>query len=423
MPLSPADHRLTRARWTIALAIVLIAIVGVAMSMTLPLLSLRLDQAGWSGAMIGLNTSFMALATLSLAPFIPALAKHFGIRALLVTALVTGATATLGFGWAQSIGSWFFLRFMLGCALTVLFILSEFWINAAAPDDKRGLTMGIYGTVLSLGFASGPLVLQQTGTAGEWPLVLGAGIFALALLPVWLAGHQTPQMDGHAGLGFVPLFRSAPVAALAALLFGAVETGAFSVLPVYGHRIGLDDQAAAMQISAVALGNLFFQIPFGLLADRVDKKRLLLLIAALAGLIMLVIPFLAPNSWLYLVVLCLWGGQPLLCRAGAVGRAISRGDAGGRQCVVCDALCHRPDVRPAAAGLGDGSGQSARLYLGLCRPVRALYRRGDGFGPDKAGLIRHFRYKRVLTFAISSLEVTPTWTVLVIGPNDFFVCR
>ena len=336
MPLSRADHRLTRARWTIALAIVLIAIIGVAMSMTLPLLSLRLDQAGWSGAMIGLNTSFMALATLSLAPFIPALAKHFGIRALLVTALLTGATATLGFGWAQSIGSWFFLRFMLGCALTVLFILSEFWINAAAPDDKRGLTMGIYGTVLSLGFASGPLVLQQTGTAGEWPLVLGAGIFALALLPVWLAGHQTPQMDGHAGLGFVPLFRSAPVAALAALLFGAVETGAFSVLPVYGHRIGLDDQAAAMQISAVALGNLFFQIPFGLLADRVDKKRLLLLIAALAGLIMLVIPFLAPNSWLYLVVLCLWGGvaASLYC----VGLALLGAQFHGATLVAANAL-------------------------------------------------------------------------------------
>jgi MFS family permease len=155
MPLTPAETTLSRARWTIALAILLVAIIGVAMSMTLPLLSLRLDQAGWSGAMIGLNTSFMALATLSLAPFIPALAKHFGIRALLVTALLTGATATLGFGWAQSIWSWFFLRFMLGCALTVLFILSEFWINAAAPDDRRGLIMGIYGTVLSLGFASG----------------------------------------------------------------------------------------------------------------------------------------------------------------------------------------------------------------------------------------------------------------------------
>jgi len=336
MPLTPAETTLSRARWTIALAILLVAIIGVAMSMTLPLLSLRLDQAGWSGAMIGLNTSFMALATLSLAPFIPALAKHFGIRALLVTALLTGATATLGFGWAQSIWSWFFLRFMLGCALTVLFILSEFWINAAAPDDRRGLIMGIYGTVLSLGFASGPLVLQQTGTAGEWPLVLGAGIFALALLPVWLAGHQTPQMDGHAGLGFIPLFRSAPVAALAALLFGAVETGAFSVLPVYGLRIGLDDQAAAMQISAVAMGNLFFQIPFGLLADRFDKKRLLLLIAALAGLSMLVIPFLAPNSWIYLVVLCLWGG--VAASLYSVGLALLGAQFHGASLVAANAL-------------------------------------------------------------------------------------
>ena len=336
MPTTGSRQTTGRARWTIALAILLVAIIGVAMSMTLPLLSLRLDQAGWSGAMIGLNTSFMALATLSLAPFIPGLAQKFGIRALLVTALVTGATATLGFGWAHSVWSWFALRFMLGCALTVLFILSEFWINAAAPDDRRGLIMGIYGTILSLGFASGPLVLQQTGTEGEWPLILGAGIFVLALVPVWMAGRQTPQMDGHAGLSFASLFRSAPVAALAALLFGAVETGAFSVLPVYGHRIGLDDRAAAMQISAVALGNLFFQIPFGLLADRVDKRRLLLLIAGLAGLVTLVIPFLSPQSWLYLGTLCLWGGvaASLYC----VGLALLGAQFHGASLVAANAL-------------------------------------------------------------------------------------
>ncbi len=336
MPTTGSRQTTGRARWTIALAILLVAIIGVAMSMTLPLLSLRLDQAGWSGAMIGFNTSFMALATLSLAPFIPGLAQKFGIRALLVTALVTGATATLGFGWAHSVWSWFALRFMLGCALTVLFILSEFWINAAAPDDRRGLIMGIYGTILSLGFASGPLVLQQTGTEGEWPLILGAGIFVLALVPVWMAGRQTPQMDGHAGLGFASLFRSAPVAALAALLFGAVETGAFSVLPVYGHRIGLDDRAAAMQISAVALGNLFFQIPFGLLADRVDKRRLLLLIAGLAGLVTLVIPFLSPQSWLYLGTLCLWGGvaASLYC----VGLALLGAQFHGASLVAANAL-------------------------------------------------------------------------------------
>jgi MFS family permease len=147
MPHSASDHPKIRSHLTIALAILLIAIIGVAMSMTLPLLSLRLDQAGWSGALIGFNTSFMALATLGLAPFIPALAKKFGVRALLVTALLTGATATLGFGWAQSVWSWFGLRFMLGCSLTVLFILSEFWINAAAPDDRRGLVIppGING--------------------------------------------------------------------------------------------------------------------------------------------------------------------------------------------------------------------------------------------------------------------------------------
>ena len=91
-----------------------------------------------------------------------------------------------------------------------------------------------------------------------------------------------------------------------------------------------------MQISAVAVGNLFFQIPFGLLADRYDKKRLLLLIAALAGLITLVIPFLAADSWVYLAVLCLWGGvaASLYC----VGLALLGAQFHGASLVAANAL-------------------------------------------------------------------------------------
>ena len=42
-------------------------------------------------------------------------------------------------------------RILLHIALTVLFILSEFWINATAPPSRRGLVLGLY----SLGYIAG----------------------------------------------------------------------------------------------------------------------------------------------------------------------------------------------------------------------------------------------------------------------------
>ena len=70
--------------------------------------------------------------------------------------IVIGALAFLGFYFAPAFWMWFPLRVVLHVALTVLFILSEFWISASAPPERRGFVLGIYATVLSLGFALGP---------------------------------------------------------------------------------------------------------------------------------------------------------------------------------------------------------------------------------------------------------------------------
>uniref|UniRef100_UPI0013D393F4 MFS transporter n=1 Tax=Klebsiella pneumoniae TaxID=573 RepID=UPI0013D393F4 len=64
----------------------------------------------------------------------------------------------LGFLVVEPLWAWFPLRFVFGASLAVLFVLSEYWINAVAPEARRGLVLGIYATALSLGFAAGPQI-------------------------------------------------------------------------------------------------------------------------------------------------------------------------------------------------------------------------------------------------------------------------
>ena len=51
----------------------------------------------------------------------------------------------LGFYFAPSFWMWFPLRAILHVALTVLFILSEFWISMAAPP-LAGAALGLVST-------------------------------------------------------------------------------------------------------------------------------------------------------------------------------------------------------------------------------------------------------------------------------------
>ena len=165
---------------SLAAAIGSVAAVGVALSLSIPLLSLEMERMGVSNTGIGVNTAVAGLASILVIPFVPRLAARVGVLPLLWGSVVVGALSLLAFKALWSFAWWFPLRFVLSAALGVMFVLSEYWISAAAPPARRGLVMGVYATVLALGFAAGPAVLAAVGTSG-WPAYgSGAALFALA---------------------------------------------------------------------------------------------------------------------------------------------------------------------------------------------------------------------------------------------------
>ncbi len=297
-----------RTQWlTLAAAISAISTVGIGLSLSIPLLSLRMAEAGFSARDIGLNTALGAIATLVFAPFVPRTARHFGVRRLMLAALVLGMACLLAFGLTRNFTLWFPLRLLFGASLTVLFVMSEYWINAAAPPERRGFIMGIYATALALGFATGPALLGLTGTDGLIPFALGAGLFALAGVPVALAGNGAPVLEGKGRIKLLAFLAGAPAATLAAFTFGVIETGAMSLLPVYALRLDYGEARAALCVSLFAIGSVLFELPIGYLSDRMDR-RVLLFCVALAGLGgCLVAPFAGGFLGLAAVLL-VWGG-------------------------------------------------------------------------------------------------------------------
>ncbi len=306
--LPPAASRDGSRFASIAAAITCVAVVGIGLSLTIPLLSIEMERMGASSTLIGVNTAVAGLAAILTVPFVPRLAARLGVLPLLVGAIVLGALCLVAFKLLQGIAWWFVLRFVFSTSLGALFVLSEFWINAAAPPERRGLVMGIYATVLALGFAVGPTLLALLGTQGTAPYLGGAGLFLVALVPLLLARGLSPEIGHGASRSFVAYLRLAPAATAAALVYGAVETGGFAILPLYGLRLGYDAETAAGLVSALALGNVMFQIPFGWLADRMDR-RLVLLMAGLGGALgSSLIPIASTTFPALLVLLFLWGG-------------------------------------------------------------------------------------------------------------------
>jgi MFS family permease len=303
-PLTPRE-----TLFSLASAIASVTIVGIGLSLTMPLLAVRLDAQGFSARAIGLNAAAGGLAVFLGAAAVPALVRWLGVKRLLVLAIVVSCFSLLSFVGTQNYWSWLVIRAYFAAALCVLFVTSEYWINALAPPRQRGFVLGFYATSLSAGFAAGPIILGFTGTEGSLPFFAGMALFALAALPIVLWSGKAPEIETIPRLGFLAVLAGVPLAAFAGLLHGAVETASLGLLPVYALRAGESPETGALLVSLFALGNVVFQLPTGFASDHMDRGRLLVILAALSLCGAMGLALAGPGRFLFFCcLLVLWGG-------------------------------------------------------------------------------------------------------------------
>ncbi len=299
----------TGIRHRLALVAVISAITGVgaALSLSLPLLSLVLEGRGISAFWIGVNTAMGGVAAIAILPFVTKLARRFGTARLIVAGFLVKVVALNGFFLADAFWLWFPLRFVFSAAITLIFALTEFWINSLAPPHRRGFIVGVYTAFLSIGIAGGPLVLAVVGADGYLPFAIGSAMLVAAAVPVVVARAKEPVLSGHGRSHLLTFLAASPLAMLAAFVFGSVESGGTALTPVYGLALGYTQQQAAILVSAVAVGNIISQIPIGWLADRFDRRRLLIGCAAVGTLGALALPLVEHNYVLLLLTFFVTG--------------------------------------------------------------------------------------------------------------------
>ena len=285
-----------------------IGVYGLTSGLSYPLISLNLEARGVNPGLIGLNAAMLALAMLTLSPLVPGLIARLGFRPLVLGALLIEASCFAVLPLSDSLAFWMAMRALMGASATVLFIVAETWLNELADDSSRGRVIGIYVTALSLSFALGPLLIPLTGFTGWLPFLTAAGLLLAAGLPLLFAHSGIRPPAQRAASGLLAFVRGAPLLCGSVLLFAFAEGAALALLPVYGLRLGYDAHQAAALVAVRAAGSVFLQYPIGWLADRYDRRRLLLL-SALAGLSgALALPFCSALPVAFWIVLFFWGG-------------------------------------------------------------------------------------------------------------------
>lgn len=249
--------------------------IGLALGVTMPLVSLRLESWGYDSFAIGVMAATPAVGILLGASLAGRLAAYFGTTRLMQLCLLVGALSVGLLALMQSYAVWLLLRLLIGMALTVVFILGESWINQLAVEKWRGRLVALYGTGYALSQLCGPLLLSALGTSSDLGFWAGVGLLIGGSL-ILLGRTGAPRVDGHSasGRGLPAFCRKLPAIAWAVMLFAAFEAMMLTLLPIYGLRQGFTQEVALFMVSVVVVGDAALQLPIGLLADRMSRRTL-----------------------------------------------------------------------------------------------------------------------------------------------------
>ncbi|OUM37399.1 MFS transporter [Pseudomonas sp. 1239] len=249
--------------------------VGLALGVSMPLVSLRLESWGYGSFAIGVMAAMPAIGVLVGASLSSRLAAYFGTATLMRLCLLAGALSIGLLALLPSYPVWLALRLLIGVILTIVFILGESWINQLVVEQWRGRLVALYGSSYALSQLAGPLLLGVLGSEDDLGFWIGAGLLVVA--PLVLFGRSGAPSAEACGVGLrdlVGFCRRLPVIAWAIALFAAFEAMILTLLPVYCLQQGFTTELALFMVSTVVVGDAVLQLPIGALADYMSRRTL-----------------------------------------------------------------------------------------------------------------------------------------------------
>ena len=285
-----------------------VCLFGMTFSLYSPLLSLILEQRGASNFLIGSLATTPAIGVMLGAFFVPLCLKMAGGRTLLLIGVFVEIFLIVWLMLTDKGLVWFVIRFLGGISGSIVFIVSETWLNDITPERLRGRVIGLYNTMLGLSFAIGPVVLAMTGIQGQLPFLVGIGLMSVAIVPLLLVKSYSPDELDTPTFNIVSFIKVAPLLVIACFVVAFKDMASVGLLPVYGVRSGLSDATAALMLFFAAIGGAVLQFPIGWLGDYFSRVGVMVLcgLVGIAGAA--VLPFVVTVPWLLFLTLFIWLG-------------------------------------------------------------------------------------------------------------------
>jgi MFS family permease len=229
---------------------------------------------------VGVVVGAFALTAVVFRPLAGRQADHRGRRIVLVAGSLAMAAGGALYLLAGSVGALVAARLVVGMGEGAVYTAGATWAVDLAPEDRRGLALGLFGLSVWGGLSLGPLAgeLLRSGAGYDAVWILTAALpLAGALIAMRLPEPPRAAVEQPGPLSFFPRAAHRPGAALALANLGYAALAGFVVLHLSARGIG----GGATVFTAFAVAVFASRLVLSRVPDRAGARRT----ATVAGLL------------------------------------------------------------------------------------------------------------------------------------------
>ena len=293
---------------TIVAILLSVFLMGAGMGVQGSAVSLRAGLEGFRDSVVGLIMSANYVGLILGSMVAPILVRNVGfVRSFAASASLGSASAIAHLLLIDPI-AWMVFRALTGLSLSVMFVVAESWLNSSSTNYNRGRLLTAYSVVYLVSMGAGQPLLALFPPASFEIFGATSVLISFCLMPVTVmrvAGE--PNVDREPPR-LVQTFMRSPLAGSGVVVAGIMTGATWSLTPLFGQQIGLQDGAIGLLMLLVSLGTVVLQWPIGWMSDKKSRRLAILWSAGSSAVAAALIVLFRPSGSMLYVLIFLYGG-------------------------------------------------------------------------------------------------------------------
>jgi MFS family permease len=292
----------------------LVTIFGIMQGFLVPVISTMLEQMHYSPSVNGFSAAMLYVGMLFSMMFYSKLISRLGYRNTIIIGIVILLVSIILFTFTKGIWWWSTLRFFVGIGCNIALLSCQVWVIATVNPAHKGKRLSQFGLMYGLGFGLGPLGMNilSFGYFVPFSIIIVLLVIGLIISFRLTKGHAdfsaSSKDETPLPTSYKVAYKLGFLAMIPMLLYGILEVALSGNFPVYGLKSGLTQGEISLLITTFIWGSLIFQMPLGMLGDKIGRRNLLRILCSLGGLGMIIVPFVGNHFVGLFLILGFSGG-------------------------------------------------------------------------------------------------------------------